>query len=204
MTPGLFVHNTVYTLLHWNALFIKIPQHSWCFTQPLPCFKTCILLTYSNELLHAFFVGTNYIFMLFIISDISGNTKWQALVSAILQVCYKVTGVVSPVVTNSSPEGNLCGDGKCVYTLFSYIIYVRTNVVEIHFKPRLICASQSAVSLYPRLNTGLNFTHLARWVNFLNGRLTSIQNRRQQSGNIQTPMLLNEFFLACELLFLLR
>ncbi|XP_028408527.1 thyroid adenoma-associated protein homolog [Dendronephthya gigantea] len=48
------------------------------------------------------------------LSVISGDTKWQALVSAILQACYDVTSVVSPVVTNSSPEGNLCDNDHMV------------------------------------------------------------------------------------------
>ena len=49
--------------------------------------------------------------IVFSFSEVAGSSEWQCLVSTILQACYDVADVVSPVVTNSSPEGNICGNG---------------------------------------------------------------------------------------------
>ena len=78
----------------------------------------------GKELPRLFFDYTNF----FHSSDVAGNNEWQCLISAMLQVCYDVTDVVSPVVTNSSPEGNICDNGKfCIYNRDNFRSRTRTS-----------------------------------------------------------------------------
>jgi len=46
------------------------------------------------------------------VSDIkeSSRVKWRHLVNDIITTCFRVANVVHPVVSNSSPEGNIPDD----------------------------------------------------------------------------------------------
>ena len=47
---------------------------------------------------------------IFVYRSLEEVEKWQHLVASLVGVCFEVATTVSPVVSNSSPEGNIPED----------------------------------------------------------------------------------------------
>ena len=59
------------------------------------------------------------------IKDVRKTVKWRLLLNDIIKTCFRVADVVHPVVSNSSPEGNIPDDVTTEYSPGQLIMAAR-------------------------------------------------------------------------------
>jgi len=75
-----------------------------------------------------------YIYCVFVLcSEIKGSSqvKWRRLLNDLVTLCFRVSDVVLPVVSNSSPEGNIPDD---VSEFHSLLLLLSSSSLLLLFK----------------------------------------------------------------------